>query len=224
MNPRYKDASDGGGNGPPTSDDGKLSTPLRFFIIVFGLLFIGFGLSMLLTGGSLHFKENAALMVLLLVLYSLTWALSILIGNFWIALSIGIFFALGFGALVYFTAEALGLPILAGISFYYIGFVTLALMSQDHSKVRDSLQIVVVLTIFFLLGFLIGFSVDNQFGEKSTYYGRLVFTAFLGSYVFVKGVYLIFLYDTLPDEFQFATGDGMETYVDLQTGGDDTNI
>ena len=179
---------------------------------------------MLLTGGSLHFKENAALMVLLLVLYSLTWALSILIGNFWIAFSIGIFFALGFGALVYFTSEALGLPILAGISFYYLGFVILVLMSQDHNKLKDSLQIVVILSVFFILGFLVGFSVDNQFGEKSTYFGRLVFTAFLGSYVFVKGVYLIFLYDTLPDEYQFATSDGMENYVDLQTGGDDTNI
>jgi hypothetical protein len=50
MNPRNKDTSDGGGNQPITNDDGKLSTPLRFFIIVFGLLFIGFGLSMLLTG------------------------------------------------------------------------------------------------------------------------------------------------------------------------------
>lgn len=42
--------------------------------------------------------------------------------------------------------------------------------------------------------------------------------------MFVKGIYLIFLYDTLPDEYQFVTGDGMETYVDLQTGGDDANI
>lgn len=160
INPRNEDASDGGGNLPPNTD-GKLSTPLKMFIIIFGLLFIGFGLSMLLTGGSLAFKENAAIIVLLLVLYSVTWALSVLIGNFWIALSIGIFFAVGFGALVYFTAEALGLPILAGISFYYIGFVILALMSQDHNKVRDSLQIFLVLTFFFILGFLIGFSVDN---------------------------------------------------------------
>ena len=186
----------------------------KYFLMFIGVWFILNGFYLIIFGVA-TFKLNCLITYLVLMAYFFTYVIAVNSGS--MILAIIVVFVIGATLIIIFIVKYKDIDPFAYFTFYGLAFSAFGLLITNIVFVATEAEIellpIILLSLclfFFLLGFFLAACVFERTEDvdddyiKRKWITRHILTSFLGSYLFVRGFFLIASTEYYPSDFNMA--------------------